>query len=58
MSAELFSELEEKVISLLHAFNELKLENDMLKEENARLQEERGTFRTRIDSILQRLEGV
>jgi cell division protein ZapB len=58
MSAELFSELEDKVVSLLHAFNELKLENGKLKEENARLHEERGTFKSRIDSILQKLEGV
>jgi FtsZ-binding cell division protein ZapB len=30
----------------------------MLKQENDRLNEERGGFKSRIDSILKRLEGV
>jgi len=58
MSAELFDELELRVTALLAALNELKLENDRLKEENVRLTEERGGFKSRIDSILKRLEGV
>jgi cell division protein ZapB len=58
MSAELFDELELRVTALLAALNELKLENDRLKEENIRLTEERGGFKSRIDSILKRLEGV
>ena len=58
MSAELFDELEGRIVSLLEAFNELKLENGRLKQENDRLNEERGGIKSRIDSILQRLEGV
>ncbi|HJV65542.1 MAG TPA: cell division protein ZapB [Geomonas sp.] len=58
MSAELFNELEGRVVSLVAAIQELKLENDRLKQENDRLNEERGHFRSRLDSILQRLEGV
>lgn len=58
MSAELFDQLEERIGTLLDAVNELKLENDRLKEENVRLTEERGGFKSRIDSILKRLEGV
>lgn len=58
MSADLFEELEVRIVSLLDAFNELKLENGMLKQENDRLNEERGGFKSRIDSILKRLEGV
>jgi cell division protein ZapB len=58
MSAELFNKLEERIASILEALNELKLENGELKQENQRLNEERGTFKSRIDSILARLEGV
>ena len=58
MSADLFEELEERVVSLMEALNELKLENSRLRQENDRLSAERGGFKSRIDSILQRLEGV
>ena len=58
MSDHLFDQLEVRIVSLLAALDELKLENGRLKEENDRLSEERGSFRVRIDSILQRLEGV
>jgi cell division protein ZapB len=58
MSAELFDQLEGRVVSLLDALRELTLENGKLKQENDRLHEERETFKTRIDSILSRLEGV
>jgi len=58
MSADLFEELEVRIVSLLDALNELKLENGILKQENDRLNEERGGFKSRIDSILKRLEGV
>jgi cell division protein ZapB len=58
MSAELFDQLEGRVVSLLDALRELTLENGRLKQENDRLQDERETFKSRIDSILSRLEGV
>jgi cell division protein ZapB len=58
MSAELFDELEQRIVSLLAALDELKLENGRLKLENDRLSEERGSFKARIDSILVKLEGV
>ena len=58
MSADLFEELEGRIDSLVHALNELKLENGRLRQENNRLSEERGGLRSRIDSILKRLEGV
>ena len=58
MNADLFDELEGRVVSLVHALNELKLENGRLQQENNRLSEERGGLRSRIDSILKRLEGV
>ena len=58
MSAEMFDELERRIVSLVDAMNELKLENGRLKQENDRLSEERGSFKSRIDSILLKLEGV
>jgi cell division protein ZapB len=58
MNAELFNDLEGRILSLVQALSELKLENGRLKQENERLSEERGTFKVRIDSILKRLEGV
>ena len=58
MNADLFDELEGRIVSLLQALNELKLENGLLRQENDRLREERGGFKSRIDSILKKLEGV
>jgi cell division protein ZapB len=58
MSTDLFEELEVRVISLVQAMSELKLENSRLQQENDRFSEERGGFKSRIDSILKRLEGV
>lgn len=58
MSAELFDVLEGRIVSLMDAMNELKLENGRLRQENDRLNEEKGGVKSRIDSILKRLEGV
>ena len=58
MNTDLFEELEGRIISLVQAMNELKLENSRLQQENDRFSEERGGFKSRIDAILKRLEGV
>jgi cell division protein ZapB len=58
MNVDLFDELEGRIVSLLQALNELKLENGLLHQENDRLSEERGGFKSRIDSILKKLEEV
>jgi cell division protein ZapB len=58
MDTDIFDELEGRIVTLLQAMNELKLENGRLRQENDRLSEERGGFKSRIDSILSRLEGV
>lgn len=58
MSDDLFNELEGRVVSLMNVVGELKLENVRLKEENVRLSEERAGVKSRIDSILKKLEGV
>ena len=58
MSSDLFDQLEGRIISLMNAVEELTHENGRLKEENVRLNEERGGLKSRIDSILKKLEGV
>jgi cell division protein ZapB len=58
MSADLFEELEGRITSLLQSLDGLKLENGRLRQENDRLCEERGNVKSRIDSILKRLDGV
>lgn len=58
MDTELFAALEQKIESLLAGYAALKRENQSLREENRRLVEERDDFRTRIDHILRKLEGI
>lgn len=58
MNHELFETLESKVSDLLGKYAALKDENTRLTEENQRLQAEREGFKSRIDSILGKLEGV
>lgn len=58
MDTELLDTLEERIASLLAAYNLLKQENQTLKAENIRLSEERDGFKTRIDMILKKLEGI
>ena len=58
MNTELLDTLEERIASLLAGYNLLKQENQTLKAENTRLSEERDGFKTRIDMILKKLEGI
>jgi cell division protein ZapB len=58
MDTELLDTLEERIASLLAGYNLLKQENQTLKAENTRLSEERDGFKTRIDMILKKLEGI
>jgi cell division protein ZapB len=58
MDAELFDALEGKVEFLLREFSSMKQENALLKEENQRLLTERDVFKSRIDAILKKMEGV
>jgi cell division protein ZapB len=58
MDAELFDALEGKVESLLREFTSIKQENALLKEENQQLLKEREVFKSRIDAILKKMEGV
>jgi len=58
MDTELLDTLEERIASLLAGYNLLKQENQTLKAEYTRLSEERDGFKTRIDMILKKLEGI
>lgn len=58
MSADMFEKLEEQVVMLLDTLGDLKRENLLLKQENEQLMSERSGLKTRIDSVLRRLEGV
>ncbi|MGA7826318.1 MAG: cell division protein ZapB [Geobacteraceae bacterium] len=58
MDAELFDALESKVEYLLREFTSMKQENALLKEENQKLLAEREVFKSRVDAILIKMEGV
>ncbi|MDD2337740.1 MAG: cell division protein ZapB [Geobacteraceae bacterium] len=58
MDAELFDALEGKIEFLLREFSAMKQENAQLKEQNQRFLAERDVFKSRIDAILMKLEGV
>jgi len=58
MDVELFDALESKVEFLLREFSSLKRENALLIEENQKLLAEREVFKSRIDAILKKMEGV
>ncbi len=58
MESELFERLEEKIGNLLNSYAALKEENWLLIEERARMQQEREELKSRIDTILSKLEGV
>ena len=58
MDPELFDSLEKRVESLLEGYSALKRENVLLREENQRLLGEREGFKSRIDVVLKKLEGI
>jgi len=58
MDKELFAALEKKVDDLLDKYSNLKADNARLAEENQRLQSEREGFRSHVDAILGKLEGL
>ncbi|MBY5985506.1 cell division protein ZapB [Halomonas sp. DP8Y7-1] len=58
MSTELFNQLEKKVTSALEALELLKLEAEELREENARLKQEREEWERRLTAILGQLDDV
>jgi cell division protein ZapB len=58
MNNELFETLENKVTGLLEKYAAVKDENSRLKEEIQQLQSDREGLKSRVDSILGKLEGI
>ena len=58
MDLELFATLERRIDALLDRYVALQQQHGVLQEENRRLLEERQGFKSRIDEILARLEGI
>jgi regulator of replication initiation timing len=58
MDSEIFDVLENRVEVLLRDYASLKREIVGLQEENQRLQREREEFKSRIDAVLVKLEGI
>ncbi|WP_346795814.1 cell division protein ZapB [Halomonas sp. Bachu 37] len=52
MSLELFSQLEQKVTSAVETLELMKLENDELRSENARLKQEHEEWENRLKGLL------
>jgi cell division protein ZapB len=58
MNQELFETLDKKVGELLEKYMAVKEENSRLMEENQRFQAEREGLKSRVDTILGKLEGI
>ncbi|WP_302139619.1 cell division protein ZapB [Halomonas alkalicola] len=58
MSIELFNRLEQKVTSAVEALELLKMEAEELREENARLKQEREEWERRLTGVLGKLEEI
>ncbi len=58
MNQELFETLDTKIGELLEKYAALKAENTRLSEENQRFLAEREGFKSRVDAILGKLEGI
>ena len=58
MDTELLDALEERIATLLAGYKVLKQENQSLRDDNERLSAERDGFKSRIDLILKKLEGI
>ncbi|RUR34638.1 MULTISPECIES: cell division protein ZapB [Vreelandella] len=57
MSLELFNQLEQKVTDTVEALEMMKLENEELRDENAKLKQEREEWERRLNSLLSKFEG-
>lgn len=56
MSMELFNQLEQKVTDTVDALEMMKLENEELRNENAKLKQEREEWERRLNSLLSKFE--
>lgn len=58
MSMELFNQLEQKVTDTVDALEMMKLENEELRGENAKLKEEREEWERRLNSLLSKFDAL
>ncbi|MEQ6918602.1 cell division protein ZapB [Halomonas aquatica] len=58
MSIELFNQLDQKVTSAVEALELMKMEAEELREENARLKQERQEWERRLSALLGKFEEV
>ncbi|TDO06157.1 MULTISPECIES: cell division protein ZapB [Halomonas] len=58
MSNELFNQLEQKVTSAVEALELMKMETEELREENARLKQERAEWERRLSALLGKFDEV
>ncbi|MEQ6890299.1 cell division protein ZapB [Halomonas urmiana] len=58
MSIELFNQLEQKVTSAVEALELMRMEAEELREENARLKQEREEWERRLSALLGKFEEV
>ena len=58
MSLELFNQLEQKVTDTVDALEMMKLENEELRGENAKLKEEREEWERRLNSLLSKFDSL
>ncbi|MDT8895099.1 cell division protein ZapB [Halomonas sp. I1] len=58
MSIELFNQLEQKVSSAVEALELMKMEAEELREENARLKQEREEWERRLSALLGKFDDI
>lgn len=58
MQSELFEKLEKKISEIIEQYQLVKLENERLAGENARLMAEKDGIKGQVDAILSKLEGI
>ncbi|MBB3191177.1 cell division protein ZapB [Halomonas cerina] len=58
MSTELFNQLEQKVTSAVEALELARMEAEELREENARLKQEREEWERRLEALLGKFDEV
>ncbi|GEN28144.1 hypothetical protein HVA01_17900 [Halovibrio variabilis] len=58
MSLELFNQLEQKVTDTVDALEMMKLENEELRDENAKLKAEREDWERRLNSLLSKFDSL
>ncbi|QEM83883.1 cell division protein ZapB [Halomonas binhaiensis] len=58
MSMELFNQLEQKVTSAVEALELMKMEAEELREENARLKQEREEWERRLTTLLGKFDDA